>query len=96
MPRPSSALGAKASTAYPYLLDLISTLDARRYLFTHVVNERLFLFPWGRRGSPPPLHGGGDGIRTHDLLLAKQMLSQLSYAPVRFRGLPESGGPLWI
>ena len=25
--------------------------------------------------------GGGDGIRTHDPLRAKQMLSQLSYAP---------------
>ena len=46
MPRPSSALGAKASTAYPYLLDLILTLDARRYLFTHVVKEQLFAFGW--------------------------------------------------
>ena len=25
--------------------------------------------------------GGGEGTRTHDLLRAKQMLSQLSYAP---------------
>ena len=27
--------------------------------------------------------GGGDGIRTHDLLVANQMLSQLSYTPAR-------------
>ena len=25
--------------------------------------------------------GGGDGIRTHDLLVANQVLSRLSYAP---------------
>ena len=30
---------------------------------------------------PPPL-GGDDGIRTHDPLLAGQVLSQLSYTPV--------------
>lgn len=29
------------------------------------------------------LFGGGKGIRTPDPLLAKQMLSQLSYAPTR-------------
>ena len=27
--------------------------------------------------------GGGDRVRTDDLLLAKQLLSQLSYAPVQ-------------
>ena len=31
-------------------------------------------------------HGGGEGNRTHDPLRAKQMLSQLSYAP-------DNGGP---
>ena len=30
----------------------------------------------------PPLVGGDDGIRTHDPLLAGQVLSQLSYTPV--------------
>ncbi len=30
--------------------------------------------------------GGDDGNRTHDLLLAKQMLYQLSYVPVN--GIP--------
>ena len=29
--------------------------------------------------------GGDDGIRTHDPLLAGQVLSQLSYTPVLFR-----------
>ena len=28
-------------------------------------------------------HGGDDGIRTHDPLLAGQVLSQLSYTPIR-------------
>ena len=27
-------------------------------------------------------HGGDDGIRTHDPLLAGQVLSQLSYTPI--------------
>ena len=33
--------------------------------------------------------GGGEQDRTADLLLAKQVLSQLSYAP-------DNGGPEWI
>ena len=32
----------------------------------------------------PSLFGGDDGIRTHDPLLAGQVLSQLSYTPVVF------------
>ena len=31
--------------------------------------------------------GGGERVRTDDLLLAKQVLSQLSYAPVQMVGL---------
>ena len=34
------------------------------------------------RGLGPPKNGGGMRIRTADPLLAKQMLYQLSYAPV--------------
>ena len=30
--------------------------------------------------------GGDDGIRTHDPLLAGQVLSQLSYTPIGFQG----------
>ena len=32
--------------------------------------------------------GGDDGIRTHDPLLAGQVLSQLSYTPVSLRPVP--------
>ena len=31
--------------------------------------------------TPPLKHGGAEGIRTHDILLAKQTLYQLSYGP---------------
>jgi hypothetical protein len=44
--------------------------------------------------------GSGDGrARTGDPLLAKQVLSQLSYAPVRGRATAQVGdgrGPFWI
>ena len=30
-------------------------------------------------------HGGDDGIRTHDPLLAGQVLSQLSYTPIKVK-----------
>ena len=33
-------------------------------------------------GSGPLSGGGDDGIRTHDPLLAGQVLSQLSYTPI--------------
>ena len=41
----------------------------------------------GQNGSVAALSpdGGGDKIRTCDPLRAKQMLSQLSYAPINFR-----------
>ena len=39
-----------------------------------------YLVPLGRNSS----HGGDDGIRTHDPLLAGQVLSQLSYTPILF------------
>ena len=31
----------------------------------------------------PPITGGGERVRTDDLLLARQALSQLSYTPMR-------------
>ena len=44
--------------------------------------------------SSTPGFGGDDGIRTHDPLLAGQVLSQLSYTPIGFLSLisrlPES------
>ena len=38
--------------------------------------------------------GGDDGIRTHDPLLAGQVLSQLSYTPISW-GFPFFEFPLW-
>ena len=49
--------------------------------------------------SRPPPVGGGDGIRTHDLLVANQTLYQLSYAPGQNARIGEDtdpGGPKWI
>ena len=43
---------------------------------------------FGRRAFPT---GGDDGIRTHDPLLAGQVLSQLSYTPL---GVCEF--PFWV
>ena len=37
--------------------------------------------------SASPIVGGGDRIRTDDLLLAKQVLSQLSYSPIQIPGI---------
>ena len=49
------------------------------------------VFPTGTLSAMPT--GGDDGIRTHDPLLAGQVLSQLSYTPIRvlFRALPHKG-----
>ncbi len=44
------------------------------------------MFP--RSLSFPDMAGGDDGIRTHDPLLAGQVLSQLSYTPVLSFGVP--------
>ena len=41
------------------------------------------------RGVRPLEDGGGDGTRTHDPLLANQVLYQLSYAPLRRSQLKE-------
>ena len=37
---------------------------------------------YGLRSAISPTYGGDDGTRTHDPLLAKQVLSQLSYTPM--------------
>ena len=42
---------------------------------------------------PLPHAGGDDGIRTHDPLLAGQVLSQLSYTPMGVRQVPLPHGP---
>ena len=43
--------------------------------------------------NTPAPHGGGGRDRTDDPLLAKQVLSQLSYAPIRVDRPPEDPGP---
>jgi hypothetical protein len=50
--------------------------------------------------SPGAPRGGDDRARTDDPLLAKQVLSQLSYIPLSPRGVapihkPSGGGPEW-
>ena len=42
------------------------------------------LFTRLKIGSRPVSGGGDDGIRTHDPLLAGQVLSQLSYTPIEW------------
>lgn len=55
-----------------------------------------------RHSSPPastPLprvHGGGGRDRTDDPLLAKQVLSQLSYAPKRHNHPTNQGAPRMV
>jgi hypothetical protein len=46
-----------------------------------------------RQGSPPGPAGGAERVRTDDLLLAKQALSQLSYSPARPQPTPGPARP---
>ena len=46
------------------------------------VHRKYFIFPFGPFGFPLPVSSGDREIRTLDPLLARQVLSQLSYAPV--------------
>jgi hypothetical protein len=49
-----------------------------------------------RGARTPCVRGpGGDRVRTDDPLLAKQVLSQLSYAPARFQAGQLAGWPAW-
>ena len=82
--RPSSLPDAKASAVRPYYLD--------PYFFPSVVKEHANLsisLPLSAfssqltvdRSSLIVIIGGGERDRTDDPLLAKQVLSQLSYSP---------------
>ena len=118
LPRPSSALSAKASTVCPYSLDLCSTSFLMRTLFLplHKYCECIyasFLLTFSSLAKklsfsicsvgncfyllqknfsiihcvvfkePLPFRVGGDKQnRTADPLLARQVLSQLSYTPI--------------
>ncbi len=118
LPRPSSALSAKASTVCPYSLDLLyltvslqpdlfSLQILRMYLQSFLTNsfvsslakklsfaicsveivlpftEKLFHYTLCSFQRTLPFRVGGDKQnRTADPLLARQVLSQLSYTPI--------------
>ena len=82
--RPSSLPDAKASAVRPYYLD--------PYFFPSVVKEHCklatkfavisyWLKPTTNHQKLITIYGGGERDRTDDPLLAKQVLSQLSYTP---------------
>ena len=80
--RPSSALGAKASTVCPYYLDFVLHFALGR------AHAAYAFFPCCLFYAVVKVHpreknkiGGDKEDRTPDLLLARQALSQLSYAP---------------
>ena len=62
-------------TAIPFLLGISVQLYHRELTLDHPL-----YFPEWRVSARPT--GGDDGIRTHDPLLAGQVLSQLSYTPI--------------
>ena len=47
-----------------------------------IISPLLYVFRRPSIGRPAFRTGGDDGIRTHDPLLAGQVLSQLSYTPI--------------
>ena len=82
--RPSSALGAKASTVCPYYLDFFASSIPRQRWFRLPVSVLYLTSSY----AVVKVHlreknklGGDKEDRTPDLLLARQALSQLSYAP---------------
>ena len=58
---------------------LLAMVPSHPYVFT--------IFPISRPSVLILKNGGDDGVRTHDPLLAGQVLSQLSYTPI-FMGFP--------
>jgi hypothetical protein len=73
--------------AHPFFIDLQVSFSL---LLLFLLDIFFFLMQLSRcmpLGSARSLGAGGDNeIRTRDLLLARQALSQLSYAPVGFSG----------
>ena len=52
-----------------------------------LISRYLFALALSKLGCPAFRTGGDDGNRTHDPLLAGQVLSQLSYTPIFYWGL---------
>ena len=79
--RPSSADIAKASAVRPYLLDLLFFLRFVKSLF-HSKKRYFFVFYTVVKVRHKRKSGGDEENRTPDPLLARQVLSQLSYTPI--------------
>ena len=81
--RPSSALGAKASTVCPYYLDFVLHSPSAELMQPTLSFSMLPLLCscQGTSERKKISVGGDKEDRTPDLLLARQALSQLSYAP---------------
>ena len=81
--RPSSALGAKASTVCPYYLDFVLHSPSAELMQPTLSFSMLPLLCscQGTSERKKISIGGDKEDRTPDLLLARQALSQLSYAP---------------
>ena len=81
--RPSSALGAKASTVCPYYLDFVLHSPSAELVQPTLSFSMLPLLCscQGTSERKKISVGGDKEDRTPDLLLARQALSQLSYAP---------------
>jgi hypothetical protein len=75
LPRPSSPVSAKASTSCAYYLDSQNSF-------------RLTPMSLSKNSRSNAPRGGGERNRTDDPLLARQVLSQLSYTPGDERGGP--------
>ena len=78
--RPSSADIAKASAVRPYLLDLLFFLRFVKSLFFSK-KRYFFVFYTVVKVRHKRKSGGDEENRTPDPLLARQVLSQLSYTP---------------
>ena len=86
-------------------LELLRTACTQRELcvtlFIAEISSSLYGFQGATAVAFPSCEGGGDNeIRTHDPLLARQVLSQLSYTPMSAKRLPfrrrVAGWPLKI
>ena len=73
----------------PYTLNTLTTfaLDTHGLFLAYLIVKEHFF----RKGNPRKKLGGAERARTADPLLAKQVLSQLSYSP-NFGSLPTNAG----
>ena len=79
---PFSFLGVSRFLLSPYFVFHLSSSAFRLYPSVWHIFVLSLLQPWQR--CPAVRTGGDDGNRTHDPLLAGQVLSQLSYTPISY------------